>query len=395
MKKICYRPVYNRKKKLNAQGAALLQVEAHLDKKKIYFSTHIYLTPDQWDYKKGLIINHIHSDSLNYMLREFIINLEQKELEVWKKGEPISLETLKEEFQEQERMSFLNFIKEDISTSRNKNSTKKNKLSTLALLSQFNPQTKFKDITSHFVYDFETYLYSKGFHANTIAKHMKHLRTFVNSAINKEHIASYDYAFQRYKIKTYSGKHIFLLPEELFKLEKLELPPSQISLQHTLDAFLFCCYTGLRYSDFKNLTQNNITIIEGKPWVILHTIKTGAEVKLPISLLFDGKAWDILKKHHQCIDSFFKLKSNSKVNKDLVRIGELAKINKHFSFHTARHTNATLLIYKGVNITTVQKLLGHRNVLTTQIYSEVMNRTIINDLENSLSHKHTSVKDEG
>lgn len=395
MKKICYRPVYNRKRKLNAQGAALLQVEAHLGKKKIYFSTHIYLTPEQWDAKKRLIINHTHSESLNYMLREFIIHLEQKELEVWRKGSPISLDILREEFQSQENTSFINFIKEEIATSKNKNSTKKNKLSTLALLFMFSPQAKFNDISSHFIYEFETFLFSKGYRPNTVAKHMKHLRTFVNSAINKEHMEMAGYAFQRYRIKTYSGKHIFLLPEELKKLEELELPPKHQSLQHTLEAFLFCCYTGLRYSDFKNLSKDNITTIEGNPWIILHTIKTGAEVKLPLTLLFDGKPWRLLKRHRDNPDAFFTLKSNSKVNKELVQIGKLAKINKHFSFHTARHTNATLLIYNGVNITTVQKLLGHRNVMTTQIYSEVMNRTIINDLKNSLSHKHSPTKDEG
>ena len=49
--------------------------------------------------------------------------------------------------------------------------------------------------------------------------------------------------------------------------------------------------------------------------------------------------------------------------------------------HAARHTNATLLIYKGVNITTVQKLLGHKNVRTTQIYANVSDRTIVHDLK--------------
>lgn len=49
--------------------------------------------------------------------------------------------------------------------------------------------------------------------------------------------------------------------------------------------------------------------------------------------------------------------------------------------HTARHTNATLLIYNGVNITTVQKLLGHKSVKTTQVYTNVMDMTIVHDLE--------------
>ena len=51
------------------------------------------------------------------------------------------------------------------------------------------------------------------------------------------------------------------------------------------------------------------------------------------------------------------------------------------TFHMARHTNATLLIYNGINITTVQKLLGHKSVKTTQVYTNVMDMTIIHDLE--------------
>ncbi|MEQ3262984.1 tyrosine-type recombinase/integrase [Parabacteroides johnsonii] len=50
--------------------------------------------------------------------------------------------------------------------------------------------------------------------------------------------------------------------------------------------------------------------------------------------------------------------------------------------YMARHTNATLLLYNGANITTVQKLLGHKSVRTTEIYSDIMDMTVIRDLEN-------------
>ena len=53
---------------------------------------------------------------------------------------------------------------------------------------------------------------------------------------------------------------------------------------------------------------------------------------------------------------------------------------KRITFHSARHTNATLLIDQGVNITTIQKLMGHRNVSTTQVYAEIMGKTIVKDL---------------
>ena len=56
--------------------------------------------------------------------------------------------------------------------------------------------------------------------------------------------------------------------------------------------------------------------------------------------------------------------------------------------YTARHTNATLLIYNGANITTVQKLLGHKSVKTTQVYANIMDITIVRDLEKAASQKN-------
>ena len=381
MRKIYYQPIYNRKKKLNAQGKALLQVEAYLEKRKIYFSTHIYLSPEQWDNKRKLICKHPHAEALNYQVKEFLIQLESKELSLWKEGKVITLERLKEEFGIKKDKSFLDFILKDITDSPYKQSTKQNLLSTYALLTKFKDNINFKELTTEFVFDFERFLFGSNLQTNTVAKHMKHFKTFVNLAIDKGYLTLNDYPFRRYRIKTLKPKHKFLLPDELEKLESLELTGKSIAYRHSLEAFLFCCYTGLRYSDFTQLSEKNIVFIEKRPWIIFTTIKTGAEVRLPLALLFDGKGWKLLRKHQKHLNEFFNLKANSTVNKDLIRIGKLAGIQKHFSFHSARHTNATLLIYKGVNITTVQKLLGHRNVSTTQIYSEVMGSTIVKDLK--------------
>lgn len=381
MRKISYRPVFNRKNRLNEQGKALLQVEAYLERRKTYFSTHIYLTPEQWDNKRKRIKHHPNEEALNYKVQEFISDLERKELEIWKAGRSVTLQGLKDEFKSKTSQSFLKFIKEDIESSRTKESTKRNRLTTYMLLSQFKSHIDFKELTPRFVYDFETFLFRNRFKTNTVAKHMKHFKAFVNSAINKAYLDFSDYPFRRYHIKMSDTRHTFLLPEELERLEVLELSGRYSPLKHSLDAFLFCCYTGLRYSDFVNLSEKNIVTIDNRPWLVFRTIKTGTEVKLPLALLFEGKAWKLLRKYKGRLDSFFAVKPNSTINKDLIRIRKVAGIEKHFSFHSARHTNATLLIYRGANITTVQKLLGHRNVTTTQIYSEVMGSTIIKDLK--------------
>lgn len=176
-----------------------------------------------------------------------------------------------------------------------------------------------------------------------------------------------------------------MTPEELERLEKLRLTGRCMKYQKTLDAFLFCCYAGMRYSDFINLSPDSIVDIHQETWLLYKSIKTGTEVRLPLYLLFGGKGLVILDKYRDNIQEFFHLRDNSNVNKDLIIISRLAGLSKKISFHTARHTNATLLIYNGVNITTVQKLLGHKSVKTTQVYTNIMDMTIVHDLEKNHS----------
>ena len=393
MNKIIYSLVYNRKKSLNKRGVALVQVEAYLNRKKKYFSTKVYLRPDQWDAKKLLVKNHPNADALNRLIYEFMAMIEKRELELWQQGKPITLEILKEmlsEQQEQEdKSSFIPFFKHEVMTSDLKESTKRNHLSTLALLQDFKKNVTFSDLTFEFVSSFEYFLQSKGYHTNTIAKHMKHLKRHINVAINKEYMDIQKYAFRKYKIKTVENGHTHLAPEELEKMETLQLTGRYIKYQKTLDAFLFCCYAGMRYSDFVNMKPENIVEMHQETWLIYKSIKTGTEVRLPLYLLFNGKGIQILNKYQANLQDFFHLRDNSNVNKELIIITRLAGLSKKVSFHTARHTNATLLIYNGVNITTVQKLLGHKSVKTTQIYTNVMDMTIISDLEknHSLAHR--------
>ena len=389
MEKISYNLVFNRKKKLNKKGMALVQVEAYLNRRKMYFSTKIYLKVDQWDAKRRKVKSHPNADVINRMLYEYIAAIEQAELGLWQQGKPISLDLLKEAIDKpiSNGRSFLSFYKEEVANSSLKESTKQNHLSTLELLREFKKDISFTDLTFEFVSSFDNYLQSKGYHLNTIAKHMKHLKRYVNVAINKEYMDVQKYAFRKYKIKSIEGNHTHLSPEELRKFEDLQLTGRYAKLQKTKDAFLFCCYAGLRYSDFINLTPANIVEFHQETWLIYKSVKTGIEVRLPLYLLFEGKGIGILQRYKEELNSFFKLKDNSNINKELNILAKLADIDKRVSFHTARHTNATLLLYSGANITTVQKLLGHKSVKTTQVYANIMDITVVRDLEKAASLK--------
>lgn len=379
MDKIKYRLVYNRKKQLNKQGTALVQVEASLNQRKVYFKTNIYLRPEHWDKRTAQVCNHPQANDLNAMLFEFVLHLQRIELELWKRGVPATLSLLKDAMKKNRpvNVTFPVFAKEYVTHSDRRESTKENLYTTITVLQEFRPGLDFKDITYSFLKDFEVYLREKGNGINTVAKHLRQLRTLVNEAINQGYIHADAYPFRKFKIKQEKGRHEFLTPDELKKLENLEM--SDKKLRHVLDAFLFCCYVGLRFSDFCQLKQSNFIKVNGKRWLHFKSVKTGIELRLPLHLLFEGKALAILDRYN--IAEFASLGSNSEVNKALSVIVGMARIKKHVTYHTARHTCATLLIHQGVPITTVQKLLGHTSVKTTEIYSEILSNTIVRDLK--------------
>ena len=389
MDKIKYRLVYNRKKQLNKQGTALVQVEALLNQRKVYFRTNLYLKPEHWNSRNAQVDNHPQAHDLNSMLFEFVLHLQAIELSLWKRGIPVTLSLLKDAIKKDKpvNVTFPVFAKIYVQESDRKRSTKENLMTTITVLQEFRPGLDFKDITYTFLKEFEVHLKEKGNSVNTIAKHLRQLRTLVNEAINQGYIPSDAYPFRKYKIKQEKGRKEFLTPDELKRLENLDVDKK---LRHVLDAFLFCCYTGLRYSDFCQLTPENIIRVNGKRWLYFKSVKTDVEIRLPLHLLFEGKALAVLERY-DIVTDFAKIGPNSEANKYLAQLSALARIRKHITYHTARHTCATLLVHQGVPITTVQKLLGHTSVRTTEVYAEVLSNTIIRDLKAVKRKKKTPV----
>ena len=358
---------------------ALVQAEALLNQRKVYFKTNIYLKPEHWDKQTSQVCNHPQANDLNTMLFEFVLHLQAIELSFWKRGIPVTLSLLKDAIRKDQpvNVTFPVFARIYVQESDRKRSTKENLMTTVTVLQEFRPGLDFKDITYTYLKDFDLHLKEKGNIVNTIAKHLRQLRTLVNEAINQGYIPSDAYPFRKFKIKQEKGRKEFLTPDELKRLENLDVDKK---LRHVLDAFLFCCYTGLRYSDFCQLTPENIIRVNGKRRLYFKSGKTDVEIRLPLHLLFEGKALAVLERY-DIVTDFAKIGPNSEANKYLVQLAALARIRKHITYHTARHTCATLLVHQGVPITTVQKLLGHTSVRTTEVYSEVLSNTIIRDLK--------------
>lgn len=278
-----------------------------------------------------------------------------------------------------EDRDFYAFLAHEIELMPVSESTKKNHRDTLRLLKKFKPQLYFSQLNYEYISSLDSYMLRDGFAVNTIARHMKVLKQYINRAIVFEYLQTSP--FRKYKIRSAETERESLSEKELGLMEQYR--EQQEDRNEILDAFLFSCYSGLRYSDMCRLTKQHIILLNRKRWIVIRTQKTDTDIRVPIYLIFEGKGLKLLKEIRRSRGIVFRLPDSQTVNRELKRICKKIGVKKHITFHSARHTCATLLLYKGVNITTVQKILGHKSVKTTQIYSAVTDLTIEKDIKKS------------
>lgn len=382
--------VFNRKKQLNKEGKALIQICAyHLGKRK-YFSTDIYITPKEWDLKRNKIKNY-HPDhhELNEELDLQLSHIKEVIKRKKENGEQISLSKISDVKDYKIYTSFYDFMEDEIEKSILQESTKKTHRRTLLVLREFRKQLNFDDIDVTFLINFERYLYNQNYSVNTVYKYFKNIRTYVNRAILLDLMEMNNYPFKKFRLKQVDGNRDYLTPDELSRLEKLNFV-SNNELDKVKDIFLMSCYCGMRFSDIIRIQKENFYEILNVKWLKFKMIKstlkgdesTQKEVKIPVSKMFSGKAVDIYEKYKDSKKYLFDDFTNQEINKLLKDIEAKLKSGKKLTFHVARHTCATNLIYYGVPLSTVQKILGHDKIETTQLYAKVLDMTIVNDLKN-------------
>lgn len=168
--------------------------------------------------------------------------------------------------------------------------------------------------------------------------------------------------------------------EEIQRMVEKEINNERLDL--VKDIFLFCCYTGLAYADVKKLSSNDVVIgIDGNKWIKTNRTKTKTRSSIPIL----PTAENILEKYaeHPQVNAkrLLPVLSNQKMNSYLKEIGDRCEIQKNLTFHLARHTFATTVtLSNGVPIETVSKMLGYKNLQTTQHYAKILDRKVSDDM---------------
>lgn len=161
----------------------------------------------------------------------------------------------------------------------------------------------------------------------------------------------------------------YLTLDEVKKIAETEYRPKN----DVKPAFMFACFTGLRYSDIYKLTWGELTVgPDGSMRLDTKMKKTKKDIFIPLS--DNAIAW--LPERGDAHDEahvFYRLPDQvGNADARLRTLVNKAGINKHVSFHVARHTFATLTLTYGADLYTVSKLLGHANMRTTQIYAKIV-----------------------
>lgn len=237
-----------------------------------------------------------------------------------------------------------------------------------------------KKLNYEFIHNYEFWLKSiRKCDHNTAIKYLSNFRKIVNICIKNGWLERDP--FVGFKMAKREVERPFLTEDELTRIiEKKFIMPR---MHQVRDIFIFCCYTGLAYADVKKLTPDEITTgIDGEKWIWTSRQKTESATRIPLL----PPALEILDRHKndpQCLNQgrVLPVLSNQKMNTYLKEIADACSIKKKMTFHTARHTFATTVtLTNGVPIETVGKMLGHRNLKTTQHYAKILDLKVSEDM---------------
>ena len=220
---------------------------------------------------------------------------------------------------------------------------------------------------------------------NSIWKVVKHIKAML-AYLNKDRGLPLAVEPKQLKAEWVDVDKVYLTAAELATLEAAKLP---VGLVRTRDAFLFCCYTGLRYSDLAELREGNLHDWSGARVLRLTQTKT----RTSVSIYLTAAAAALLEKYRGEGLRLMPVMANQVMNRNLKEItkraglqelvevvttemGKVVKqqVPKHemVTMHTARHTFATQSLLRGMPVEVLQKVMGHARLQTTLIYAKIV-----------------------
>lgn len=369
------------------------------------FSTKLDINPNNWDLKHGRVlgksaqalstnlkldnirvrINKIYDDMLK---DEGFATAQKVKLSFLGVGvmDDAILKVFKDQNEDFERM--VSKGKRSQNT-YNKYKTVYNHLSEFIRERYHREDMAFRELTSDFIREFDFFLrIDKECTHNTVWVYTMPVIALAELAIKKGLIRQNP--FEDYEISMEETDRGYLLKEDVEKL--MLLKPSKSKYELVKDLFIFSCFTGLSYIDIQKLKWSNIqSFFDGHQWIISRRKKS--DVASNVRLLEIPKR--IIEKYRGVTrnEYVFPVPSNATCNSHVKKLIEEAEIitEQKVTFHTARHTFATMFLTEGVPLESLSKMMGHKNISTTQIYAKITSQKISKDMD-LVSHKFAGME---
>ena len=387
---------YAKSTKANATGLFPIYVRLTVEGKRFEYSTKKFIEPSKWSNESSRMKgNSEEARSINSLLDFTKNQINEIQFELLKDNITLNIEEFKNRLlgtKIRERMLIPIFkehnrkIKELLGIEYAPGTLERYETSlkhtSNFLLWKYNITDINIDKIDHaFITDYEFYLRTVRKCANnTAVKYIKNFNKIIKLCIANDWLDKNPFA--NYKSKVKEVERVYLSEGEIQNIINKDFNNERLSLVR--DIFLFSCFTGLAYIDVKNLTRSHISIgIDGDKWIFTHRQKTESASKIPI-LSVTQMIIDKYENHPQSVneEKLLPILSNQKMNAYLKEIAAICEIEKELTFHIARHTFATTVtLTNGVPIESVSKMLGHKNLRTTQHYAKVLDKKVSEDMK--------------
>ena len=365
MKKKQVTVVFDRLKRVKKNGKGLVEIKIYINRDQKKFIQVAEITEQEWpDYSESLELKQrvVYYESV---LRA--IETLNKPMTLDTVNESLGIESLKKKELPYERsQSFIAFFHDELDAEKIDLRTRKAREVVYRSLIAFGKIKKFADLTPANILEYHKWLQQGGQRTTTTLKHYhKRLHRYVIKAFEYGYIDRDPYKLVKIPAGQYEERKP-LNEDEINILLSLRLPPKE---EKARDLFIFSCFTGLAYCDAQLFDFHTMTEKEGDLYYIDgKRLKTGSRFYTPIL----DPAMQVLRKYNYRLPRM----SNQKLNDYLHLVQSRACLNKKMTSHVARHTFATWVLAHDVPIENVTRMLGQKDVRTTQVYAKILPTTI-------------------
>lgn len=389
---------YINRQKTKADGNTTILCRISIDGKSTAITTGEECQPSEWNARQGLTTDR----KINQRLHEFRELVENTYRDILTRDGVISVELVKNRLQDitgspttllaMSRVE-LQSVKESVGRSRTEG-TYQSLFYSDKMLIEFVKDKYLYDmpiatITEDLFEEYRFYLKKRGLAAATVNRHLCWLSRLMFRAVGQRIIRCNP--FENAKYEREEKKIRFLQKSDVAKLMAMRMNDGKVELARLM--FVFACFTGLAISDVEHLQYGHIqTAADGQKYIRKERQKTKVEFIVPLhpiteTIISHCKTEQERNKGHQSMKEkgevlvFPRDCSRSVIDAKLSIVGKACGIRQRLSYHMARHTFATMSLSAGIPIESIAKMMGHASISSTQIYAQVTDGKISEDMD--------------